>query len=136
MAVKRNKPAVIFAKFWLPLFAWMGLIFYSSSLPAKDLPELFPFQDILYHLLTYAILTFLFSRAISSLADNLKNEDCFAPRGFAMTVVFLATAFGFLYGLSDEVHQFFVPGRSCSAADLLVDSMGSFLGSLIQQWQR
>ena len=37
----------------------------------------------------------------------------------------------FLYACSDEVHQYFVPGRSCEFRDVLIDSMGGLLGSNI-----
>lgn len=37
------------------------------------------------------------------------------------------------YGMIDEWHQYFVPGRVCSAADLLSDAIGSGLGVLLVQ---
>lgn len=30
-----------------------------------------------------------------------------------------------LYGLADEVHQFFTPGRCCSVYDVLIDALGA-----------
>ncbi len=36
-----------------------------------------------------------------------------------------------LYAISDEVHQFFVPGRSMEVRDMLIDSLGALLGILI-----
>ena len=36
-----------------------------------------------------------------------------------------------LYSISDEVHQIFVPGRSCELLDIIIDTSGSFLGSSI-----
>ena len=33
-----------------------------------------------------------------------------------------------LYSVSDEIHQFFVPGRSCEARDVLVDCAGALVG--------
>ena len=33
-----------------------------------------------------------------------------------------------MYACSDEFHQLFVPGRSCQAADVLIDSAGAALG--------
>lgn len=40
----------------------------------------------------------------------------------------LAMAIGVLYAMTDEAHQYFVPGRSCQLSDVLVDSAGVFLG--------
>ena len=36
-----------------------------------------------------------------------------------------------LYSISDEIHQIFVPGRSCELLDIIIDTSGSFLGSSI-----
>ena len=36
-----------------------------------------------------------------------------------------------LYAVSDEIHQLFVPGRSGEIRDVLIDSMGSIVGSYI-----
>ena len=33
-----------------------------------------------------------------------------------------------IYAISDEIHQLFVPGRSCQLLDILIDSMGSIVG--------
>lgn len=35
------------------------------------------------------------------------------------------------YATSDEIHQYFVPGRACLATDVLIDSCGSTLGILL-----
>lgn len=107
-------PTINFLKFWLPLIAWMGIIFLISSLPAKDVPPLFPFQDIVYHLIAYTILGYLFRRAAKK---NIR----------------LALIFGIAYALSDEFHQVFVPGRTFSGFDLIIDGVGVFLGSLRYQ---
>lgn len=36
-----------------------------------------------------------------------------------------------LYAVSDEIHQRFVPGRSCELKDVLIDSCGALLGAVI-----
>ncbi len=38
---------------------------------------------------------------------------------------------GTLYALTDEIHQRFVPGRSCEARDVLIDSCGVAAGVLV-----
>ena len=35
-----------------------------------------------------------------------------------------------LYAVSDEIHQLFVPGRSCQFKDMMIDSLGALLGIL------
>lgn len=39
-----------------------------------------------------------------------------------------------VYGITDEIHQYFVPERSCDAADWAVDTIAATLGSLAT-WQ-
>lgn len=38
--------------------------------------------------------------------------------------------FCILYAVSDEIHQYFVPGRSCQLQDVLIDSSGAVTGLL------
>lgn len=35
------------------------------------------------------------------------------------------------YALTDEIHQYFVPGRSCQLTDVLLDSFGAATGALL-----
>ncbi len=43
----------------------------------------------------------------------------------------IAAGFSMLYACSDEIHQYFVPGRSCELRDVLIDTSGAALGALI-----
>ena len=43
----------------------------------------------------------------------------------------LSLGAGALYAVSDEIHQIFVPGRSCQAFDVLIDSSGVLTGTII-----
>lgn len=45
--------------------------------------------------------------------------------------VVLAIACASLYGITDELHQYFVPGRACDPADWLVDTCGAALGAVL-----
>ncbi len=40
---------------------------------------------------------------------------------------------GTAYAVSDEFHQWFVPGRSCQVSDMLLDSCGVFAGVFVGQ---
>jgi VanZ family protein len=42
---------------------------------------------------------------------------------------FLSAAIASLYGMSDEFHQSFVPGRDCSIFDWCADTIGALLGA-------
>lgn len=43
----------------------------------------------------------------------------------------LAYLFSVFYAVSDEWHQNFVPGRSASARDVIIDSAGAFIGVFV-----
>lgn len=96
---------------WILLVAYMGVIFYLSHQPTLPLPPLFPNADKLMHFGAYAVLGFLFSWASG-------------------VGVFWSVIFSSLYGISDEFHQSFVPGREVSAWDWLADSVGGLAGAL------
>lgn len=43
--------------------------------------------------------------------------------------IFLASlAAGIIYAAGDELHQYFVPGRSCQLRDVMIDSIGVLIG--------
>jgi len=54
-------------------------------------------------------------------------QSTFSRRFLIGLVVILAT----LYGISDEVHQAFVPGRNASPWDVVADGLGGVMGALI-----
>jgi len=108
-------------RLWLPVVAWMGLIFFLSSQPDLPHPES-GWLDNLFgvgaHTLEYGVLAALLSRAL-------------ANRKRAGLLVF---AVGVLYALSDEFHQAFVPGRTPDPWDLLCDALGVLLGLAAWAW--
>lgn len=100
---------------WGPVAVWAAVLFLLSAMPGLDGPRIFfPEEDLVFHCLAYAILGAALARARS--------------RGGAKPPhTVLATA-GILYGLSDEWHQSFVPGRHPSASDFAADTTGVVLG--------
>jgi len=105
-----------FIIYWLPLLLYGLLIFIQSSGPAPPgLPEVIG-VDKLLHLAAYALMGALCYRAFSSLAIERKSA-----------VVFSLLA-GVLYGVSDEVHQYFVPARDAELLDAVADAIGTACG--------
>ena len=115
---------------WLPVIMCMGLIFYASSISGKDIPSLFPHEDILFHASIYAILALFFYRALKFTGSRL----------IRIQLLIFTVIFGFAYGASDEFHQMFTPGRDCSGFDLMVDTIGScaggFIGGIFHKWPK
>ncbi len=125
--IKRKKFLIIFVYYYLPVFLWLGLIFYLSSIPglksgASLSTEIFLRK--LAHISEYLILVFLFWRVfVLHLKFSLSKANI---------ITFLCC---FFYAASDEFHQFFVQNRSGRPFDVLVDLIGIiggiFLFSLI-----
>ena len=109
--------------------AWMAVLFYLSHQPSLDAPMLFPGQDKLFHALAYGVLGFL-----------LLGSRAPATDGFPALQIRSSILIASLYGISDEFHQYFIPGRSADAWDWVADTLGaviavSLLAWLIRKWK-
>lgn len=105
---------------WLPAVLYMALIWALSSMALGELPiDRFPFRDKGLHLVEYLVLGFLVTHAsLRTWPDR--------PRARIAAVALLVTC---AWGVLDEIHQAFVPGRSTDLADVVADLMGALIGS-------
>lgn len=101
------------------LLAYCGLIFWLSDQERLPMPTSFEFQDKFLHTGAYWLMAILSWRALRHLGWSAK------------TLGLISFGFCSLYGLSDEWHQSFVPGRESSGADWLADSLGAALAVLL-----
>ena len=46
-------------------------------------------------------------------------------------IIIYAIAFTFVYAITDEVHQLFVPGRSGEIRDVIIDTAGAITGTML-----
>jgi uncharacterized protein len=145
-----------FLFYWMPVILWAGFIFFLSSygnpmqspvvtsiqaevnsidIPDVSIRPMLPkigladlanivnhseFTRRLFHLFLYLILGYLVYRAL--MASTGRNE------------FWAALAACSLYGLSDEFHQRFVPGRTFQWPDIAFDIFGALLGILLYYW--
>jgi VanZ family protein len=114
----------------LPALVMAGAIFYFSSLEKIDLPlgEI-AFNDLLLHWAAYLVFGVTLLIAVRP-SERLREK----PAMMYATVL----AIGAAYALSDEIHQYFVPNRSCSPADFIADTVG-VLSALVGRhllWRR
>ncbi|MDZ7359285.1 MAG: VanZ family protein [candidate division KSB1 bacterium] len=107
------------------LIAWAGLLFVLSSIPDLQFPvEVFSWDDKIQHVLAYTPLGWLFLRAIVW------------KKPFTRRALWLAILAGALYGATDELHQYFVPGRAADWTDWLADTIGVASGAwLFYRWR-
>ncbi len=149
-----------YLRYWLPLFTYCLFIFFLSSYPNPlPMPHLF-LGDKLLHIAEYSILGFLMARSIFSLNLRYSNPQITqitrkkrindpqitpvpspGATGQAqitrklktkrLLLFIIAVTLSTLYGLSDEVHQSFTPGRTTSLGDLIADGLGSLIGAVL-----
>ncbi len=104
-----------FFLFQFPAIFWMTAIFIQSSISKLHVPDMgFKLQDKFAHAVEYAILAFLLLRAF----ENLK---CAKVRN---RYLYYSLFVGVFYGILDEIHQYFVPGRSADIFDVAADILG------------
>ena len=136
----KNKRTIIS---WILLLAWMSLIFFMSNQPSYvsskqsslvidilavigiDLNSYFGSIASFVvrkaaHFSEYFILYFLAVNVIKNYVYINK------ARLYALLIVFA-------YASTDEIHQYFVPGRSMAFRDVLIDFSGGFSGYVIQK---
>lgn len=74
----------------------------------------------------------LMERGALDVASAKQGEPNYAlPRRALWLMALAALALASLYGVSDEVHQLFVPGRMCDPADWVTDTLGAALGACL-----
>lgn len=141
----------------LLVIIWMVMIFVMSGFPAEvsdgqsgvvvelvksvfnitpEQPELFDNLTTIVrksaHALEYFVLGILLLNAIRQFwPKKFKN-------GWAK-YWYLAVIGAFLYSVTDEMHQAFVPGRSCELRDIIIDTVAACVGvgvaMLIRRWR-
>lgn len=117
--MKRASAARI-ALAWAPAVSYMALIWALSSMALPDVPiDRFPFRDKGVHAVEYAVLAFLVTHAaLLTWPDRARSR-----------IAALALLVTSGWGVLDEIHQAFVPGRSSDLLDLVADLVGALVGS-------
>jgi VanZ family protein len=107
---------------WLTLTSWFLSLLYVAaifSLSAQSNPPLsnrIGGLDFFLHTVEYGILGLLLSWALVN-------------SGVTRRLVLYVFLTGLFYGMTDELHQYFVPQRTASLIDLTADGLGALLGS-------
>jgi VanZ family protein len=143
---------------WILPALWMCVIFVFSNQPSDDSSQLSgevtrviesiaEFMHIntarfdlhlfirkAAHFTEFAILGFLLFIAIYPAAKAFAQDSADGKaisRKAAVKAGLLSQAVGMGYAVFDEVHQSFIPGRSCQLKDMLIDSSGVLLSILL-----
>lgn len=146
-ATKRNFKRAFFA---VALIAWMALIFCLSNQPANASQELSngfvdSFLDMFipdFYNMSKSEQLSLLSRVSFIIRKSAHATIYLVLAIFARSYLvytdfnrsrknIIAFAICFLYSVSDEVHQYFIVGRSCEFRDVIIDVSGAAFGLII-----
>lgn len=116
-----------FFYFWGPVVLLALIMFVLSSMSIDIKKDPFPLFDKLVHLSMYAFFAGLLFRALSSTFGNLSF----------IWLAILTVVLTIFYGLSDEFHQSFTPGRTPDIKDVVADGVGAMLAmTVLFIWKR
>jgi len=114
---------------FVPPLLLMGCIFFLSSIPGdvddgvlKILTDLDPQLQNMRHIPLFGLLQFLWLRAFGRLGNTERK----------VWLICLGITLG--YGMLDEFHQLFVPGRYASLLDMLLNTVGAVLATGLFGW--
>ncbi|MDD3807034.1 MAG: VanZ family protein [Candidatus Marinimicrobia bacterium] len=117
-------------KYTLLTLLYLALIFIQSSIPSNKIPQIkILSSDKIIHAGIYFIATLLIYLAIRE--HQVLKSNKIAWMTFIITAV---------YGITDEIHQYFVQGRDSNIFDFFADVVGILLGLLVvhifrRKWQ-
>jgi VanZ family protein len=109
---------------WLPLIAYCLFIFIQSGYPSPQKLPSFNLMDKMLHFAAYGVMSILFYRAYQTL--RIKNHR--------QMLIFISIVSASIYGISDEIHQYFVPERHGDLLDVIADILGAICGTIFYQW--
>lgn len=100
---------------WFYAALGSGIIFWESSLPLQ-VPGHIPNLDKVIHMVMYFGLCMAYFNVATLGGTRTTARACWLAFGLAVA-----------YGISDEWHQYYVPGRSCDWQDAVADAVGAAL---------
>lgn len=111
-----------------------GVVYYAIILFEKIVPNItFDTASFIVrkaaHMTEYLLLGFFWSQTVvyfKKLRDHIREIQTGFLRMFLSSWIIPV-----LYAISDEIHQSYVPGRSCEIRDMCIDACGALIGVLI-----
>ena len=142
--MSKNKKRILAT---IMLILWMGVIFWFSAQIAEDstkqsmgiveiikniLGKLFPATESMSEEAWHHFENFLRKCAHGFIYFILGLLSCNFSKSYSFRFEkSIAVAICFIYAVSDEIHQLFVPGRSGQVSDVIVDLIGSLIGIVL-----
>ena len=106
---------------YVPLIIYWIMLFTATSLPAANLPSV-AISDKIKHFGAFFGLSVLLSLTLLYQNKNSLFKNYFLAAALVISSI---------YGLLDEIHQNFVPGRNSEFLDWVADSLGAAVGVFV-----
>ena len=117
-------PRHLLVRYWLPVLAYVAMIFTLSAQPRLRVPFHFQNADKVVHMTEYCGLGILVVRALRTV-----------PRLASATAAgLLAIGIGVGIATADELFQSTVPGRESDVFDAIADSIGVTFAQVLYVW--
>jgi len=97
-------------QYWLPFLSYSLLIIFLSHRPQIEILPITP-NDKILHFCEYFVYAFFLRRLL--ILYKIPS------------VLVWTMGLSIVWGITDELHQFFIPGRDCSIWDVLLDGIGA-----------
>lgn len=111
-------------KFWIPVVLWALVIFTFSSQESTRASQIH-WQDFIIkksaHMFVFGVLCGLLYRAFTNTSTSIRHK----------TAGYLSLALASFYGVTDEFHQMFTPGREPTLRDVGFDTLGAIIAILV-----
>ena len=118
VAAPKRRPVL----YWMAAAVYAAALFIQSALPSALDTASRPGVDKLLHAAAYGLMAVLVGNALAVWP---------MARRQAAVIAVVAAALTALYGLSDEIHQAFVPSRTADPVDWIADLIGAGLGAVL-----
>ena len=102
---------------FLIVLVMASIIFYVSSLSFSGTGGGISYKSYIYHFTAFSYL------ALFLLISFSKGK-------YNKLLILIAVFIAIIYGISDEIHQYFVPNRFPSLIDILTNSIGILITSI------
>lgn len=116
-----QKKIISFLQFQSPLIAWCVFVYTVSSIPSPNIPALGTYTDKVIHFGVFGTLCWLAHIAFHY------QPNIVLKKYSLLTAIFFTVVFG----MSDEAHQMFTPGRTADIFDIVADTVGGLVYSAI-----
>ncbi len=108
----------------IQLLITSSICIFFSSIEYIELPQVdIDFIDKILHLIAF----FIYGISIQITIINIESLQKKIKKNYKFKIKLIVLIFGICFAASDEIHQYFTPGRSADILDWIADVLGIIL---------